>query len=164
MADDIEIKVTGLSELQAALEKLGKDEGRAIVREGLKAGGTAMQEAMMEMSSSAVHGEPGVFLSQKSSWSRSVRMTRGDELAGVTRVRPKGSLPETHTALGIGMQKKGTKYHRSLIYLVKLLEFGPSGGLPRGQGKFPVMTAGFESNQDKFLARVINVIRDRLKL
>jgi hypothetical protein len=157
---DIEINVTGFKELQAALEKLGGDEARAIVREGLKAGAIALQDAMM-IGSSTLKGEAGAMLRERSSWSKSVRM-KGD-LVGVTRVRPKGSLPEIHTGTGKGMQGKGVRYRRSLAYLVKIAEFG--GGHPADNwGRHFPMTSGYESNIGSILDRVISVIKERLKI
>lgn len=162
MSEDFTVEITGLSELQANLEKLGTDEARAIVKEGLQAGGKDLQKAMVEGATS-VKGEPGELLRSTSSWSRRVSMTRGDDLAGVVRVGPKGHLSKTHTAKGGGMQPKGNVYKRSLAYIVKLLELGgrdPAYNLGRS---FP-MTGGFESHKDELLDRIISVIRERLKL
>lgn len=44
--DDIEINVTGLSELQDKLERLAGETSRAIVRDGLSQGGDALRNAM----------------------------------------------------------------------------------------------------------------------
>jgi hypothetical protein len=96
-------------------------------------------------------------------WSKRVKMTRGDELAGVVRVGPRGSLPEQHKGTGRGMQGRGRLYQRSLAYLVKLMEFG--GGKPSENiGRSHPMTSGFESHKDNMLAAIIERIKERLKL
>jgi len=161
MADEFSFEVKGLKELQAKLEELGTTEARTIVREGLKAGGAALQQAMVEGSTS-VPGEPGQLLRSTTSWSKRVTMLK-DALAGIVRVRPKGELSHTHTSKGHGMQPKGHRYHRSLAYLVKLAEFG--GNDPAyNVGKSHPMTSGFESHQDGLLNAIIATIKERLKL
>lgn len=165
MPDDMTVEIEGLDELEAALEKLAGTESRSIVRAGLYAGSTAIVESMTSAGGS-VPGEPGQKLGDKHNWSKSTRMTRGDELGGVVHVRPKGSLDELHTGEGSPktyFQPKGKKYKRSLAYLVKLMELGSGGGKYDGP-RFPIMTATFSSNKDSYLERIIGVIRERLKL
>ena len=93
-------------------------------------------------------------------------MLRGDELAGQVKVRPTGALPEIHTGEGstrFMYQPKGKKYHRSLKYMVRLLEGLSGGGVYHGI-RNPFMTSYFDSNHEKFVERVIEVIKERLKL
>jgi len=159
--DDIEVSMTGLSELQAALENLGGTEAKAIVRDGLSQGGDALRVAMMVQGASA-KGEVGTALQQKTSWSKATHMD--DDLAGTVRVGPKGALPDLHVARGGGMQPKGKLYRRSLNYIVRLLEFGgrdPAGNL--GPRTMP-MTTGYETYKGAVLEKVVAVIKERLGL
>ncbi len=163
MSDDVTVKITGLSELQAKLEQLAGDEARAIVKDGLSQGGDALRQAMMVSTASVFSGEPRQVAGQQSSWSKSVKLD-GD-LAGVVRVSPKGSLPELHKSYGRGRQPKDKLYRRSLRYLIALCEFGPQGGKERGAlGRKTPMTSGFETYRGAVLERVVEVIKSRLKL
>src|SRR5208337_4297494 len=159
------VDIAGLDELEKALENLAVTESRKIVRAGLYAGSTEIVSTMCA-AGAGVPGEPGQLLREKGHWSKSTRMTRGDALAGVVHVHPKGSLPEEHTGMGspdFFYQPKGKKYKRTLAYLVKLMELGGSGGWYKGP-RFPIMTATFSSSKEKYIDRVIAVIRERLKL
>ena len=163
--DTMTVSIEGLEELEKALESLSGTESRKIVRAGLYAGSVSIVTSMTQAGSS-VPGEPGQMLGDKSHWSKSTRMTRGDELAGVVHVKPKGALSEEHTGTGnpkFVYQPKGKKYKRSLAYLVKLMELGGSGGRYTGS-RFPIMTSTFSSNKETYIERVIAVIRERLKL
>jgi hypothetical protein len=161
--DDVEVEVTGLAELQSALERLGGADARAIVREGLSQGGDALRNAMQVNTAASFTGEPGRVAAQQSSWSKSTKMS--DDLAGVVRVGPKGSLPDIHVSRGRGRQPLGKIYRRSLSYLIRLCEFGPQGGKEHGAlgRKFP-MTGGFMAYRGAVLERVISVIKTRLNL
>jgi len=161
--EDISIEVSGLAELQKQLEKLGGQAAKDIVRDGLREGGDALRGAMMVSTASAFSGEPAAIARNQKSWSRSVKMY--DDLSGVTRVGPKGKLPPLHKSYGHGMQPKDKIYRRSLAYLIKLCEFGASGGKERGAlGRKTPMTSGFESYKGAVLERVVSVIKERLKL
>lgn len=161
--DDITVSIDGLEELERRLTDMATADSRKIVRAGLYAGSAAIVESMVGAGGS-IPGEPGQLLSDKHSWSKSTRMTRGDELAGIVHVKPKGALSEEHTGEGSPkhtFQPKGKKYHRSLKYLVKLMELGGSGGNYNGP-RFPIMTATFASNKDAYISRVIERIREGL--
>jgi hypothetical protein len=161
MADDFEVKITGLSELQAKLEELATTDARAIVKDCLNAGAIELKTAMVEGSHS-VPGEPGAMLRDTSNWSKRVKMEKED-LAGTVRVGVKGSLPDTHTSKGHGTIPKGNRYRRSLAYILRLLEFGgrdPAYNL----GHSHPMTSGFESHQSELLAAIVARIKTRLKL
>lgn len=162
--EDVTVEITGLSELEDALERLGGEQARTITKEGLKQGGVALQEAMMVECSADVKGEARQLLTQKSGWSKSVKM-EGD-LSGRVRVGPKGSLVELHVARGHGRQPKGHIYRRSLKYLVKLMEFGGNSDDARALnvGRTAPMTRGFEVYKGAVLERVIAVIKDLLQL
>lgn len=166
MAEEVmTVSIEGLEELEKALTNLAGTESRKIVRAGLYAGSTEIVASMTAAGGSAP-GEVGQALSDKSNWSKSTRITRADELGGEVHVRPKGALDELHTGMGSPKtyyQPKGKKYHRSLMYLVRLMELGGSGGKYSGS-RFPIMTSTFSTNKDTYIARVISVIRERLKL
>jgi len=168
MSEDVEVSITGLSELQTALENLAGKEAKAIVRDGLSQGGDTLREEMMDECSRDLKGEPSTVAGQKSSWSKSTRM--GDELSGTTRVAPKGKLVRLHKALHHkvwhkGMQPFGAFYFRSLNYLLRLAEFGAQGGKERGLiPRSAPMTRGFEGGKGRVLDKVVAVIRERLHL
>ena len=160
--DDITVNISGLDALQSALEQLGGGDARAIVKDGLSQGGDALRSAMQVSSSASFTGEPARVAAQKSSWSKSTRVA---DLAGTVRVAPKGSLPDLHVSLGKGRQPKGRIYRRSLAYLLRLAEFGTSGGKQRGGIKRSMpMTRGFEQYKSAVLEKVVEVIKQRLKL
>jgi hypothetical protein len=156
MADDfITTEVKGLAELQASLEQLPAEIGRACVKDALTAGGKAMQQAMIEGSTS-IKGEAGERLRTLSAWSRTVKML--SELAGRVRVGPKGSLDEPHKSRGKGMQPLGRIYERSLAYIVKMAEF--SGKNPAvNVGRSTPMTSGWESHTSE----IQDAVTDSLK-
>jgi hypothetical protein len=161
MSEDV--TVTGLSELQTALERLGGEEARAIVKDGLSEGGDALRDAMRVSTASVFTGEPRQVAAQQSSWSKSTKME--SDLSGVVRVGPKGSLADLHVSKGKGRQPLNKIYRRSLRYLIALCEFGSSGGKERGAlgRKFP-MTGGFETYRDALVERVAEVIKQHLGL
>jgi len=161
--DDIEVTVSGLSELQDKLERLAGETSRAIVKDGLSQGGEALRGAMQLNTSASFTGEPARVAAQQSSWSKSTRME--SDLSGRVRVAPKGSLVDLHVSRGKGRQPKGRIYRRSLAYLIKLAEFGSSGGKDRGSIKHSMpMTKGFEMYKNALLERVIDVIKSHLPM
>ena len=160
MADGITVNVQGLDKLQAALEDLGDKQAKAIVRDGIRAGGKAAVEAFVQ-SAAGVHGEPGDLLRNPKSWKMRYKSIRA-ALAGSVKISATGSLPEQHKGTGRGIQPKGKIYRRSLAYLVKLLELGSAGGTYRGQ-RYPVMTSGFETSRSTILDRIIGVIQQKLE-
>ena len=158
--DAVTCEVKGLDQLQAALEDLGDKQAKAIVRDAARAGGQVAVAAFVQ-SAGGVHGEPGELLRNPKSWKMRYKSVK-DALAGSVTIRATGTLPETHKGTGRGIQPKGRLYHRSLAYLVKLLELGSGGGEYRGQ-KYPVMTSAFESSQQTILDRIISVIQQKLE-
>jgi hypothetical protein len=93
MSDEtITVEVLGLPELMSKLEDLATNEAKKIVRAGVGAGATAIVKGMTETGSMA-GGEVGELLSQTSSWKKSTRSSRGDDLSATATVKPKGSLP-----------------------------------------------------------------------
>ncbi len=160
---DEEVEITGLDQLQDRLERLGGDEAREIVKEGLSEGGDALREVMRISCADAFTGEPRQVAAQQSSWSKSARME--SDLSGTVRVGPKGSLVDLHVSRGHGRQPLNKIYRRSLRYLIKLAEFGSSGGKERGDiRRSTPMTSGFESYKNAVLEKVIEVIQKRLGL
>jgi len=158
MSDEtITVDVLGLPELMSKLEDMATNEAKNIVRAGVGAGATAIVKGMTETGSMA-GGEVGELLSQTSSWKKSTRSSRGDELSAVATVKPKGSLPHLRVGTGHGIQPKGNRYHRSLAYLVRLLELGPAAK------RAPVMTAGYEASKGNVLDAIADKIRERLGL
>jgi hypothetical protein len=159
--EDIEVTITGLSDLQDSLERLGTVEAKAIVKQGLSEGGEAFRGAMM-IEGSTNKAELGQALGQKANWSKSVKL--GEELSGRVRVAPKGSLPDLHVARGGGMQPKGHIYRRSLAYIVKMMEFGGRDARAANVGRTAPITRAFETYKGAVLERVIAIIRERLNL
>jgi hypothetical protein len=153
-------EIKGLDELQRKLSDMGK-ECKPIVREGLKAGASEFQNGIMEMGG-GVGGELGAQLGVRKTWKIKTKV-RSDEVAGTATVQPTGSLPELHHSFGHGKQPKGKWYHRSISYMVKLMEFGGGGGDYHGP-RLAVMTGGFESSRNRALDAVIAKIKERLKL
>ncbi|HUC30019.1 MAG TPA: hypothetical protein VMR80_10560 [Candidatus Acidoferrum sp.] len=158
--DAVTCEVKGLDQLQAALEDLGDKQAKAIVRDATRAGGKAAVDAFVQ-SAGGVHGEPGEMLRNPMSWKMRYKSIR-DALAGSVKISATGTLPETHKGTGRGIQPKDRLYHRSLAYLVKLLELGSGGGAYRGQ-RYPVMTSAFDSNQQNILDKMIAVIQAKLE-
>lgn len=159
--DNVTVTIRGLDELQATLEDLGTKEAKAIVRAGLKDGAKEVQQGIAAVGTSAP-GEIGEKMGQPSTWKISTSL-RSNDLAGTARIKPHGSLDDLHHSKGIGRQPKGSWYHRSIVYLLKLQEFGPSGGKYHGS-RLPVMSAGFESSKQKALDKIIATIKERLHL
>jgi hypothetical protein len=161
--DDVTVNISGLDDLQAALEKLGGEQSRAIVKDGLSEGGNALRGAMQVNTAASFTGEPARVAAQQSSWSKSTKMS--DDLAGVVRVSPKGKLVDLHVSRGRGRQPLGRIYRRSLAYLIRIAEFGTSGGKERGSIKHSMpMSRGFEMYKSAVLEKVIEVIKSRLPL
>jgi hypothetical protein len=163
MSDDVTFEMTGLDELQKALEKLGNEAGRDIVKDGLSQGGDVLRDAMRVNTAASFIGEPKTVAAQQSSWSKSTKME--EDLAGTVRVAPKGKLVDLHVSRGHGRQPLGRIYRRSLAYLVKLAEFGSSGGKERGLIKHSMpMSRGFEQYKSVVFDKVIEVIKSALPL
>ena len=166
MADDMEVSIDGLEELEAKLQELAGPVAKDCVRKGLNAGGEAIRDALSEMGASA-QGEIGQLLGDRKSWSKYVRAK--DDLSGNVRVQAKGTLSDEHlTTWSYWSQHikglKGKPYHRTLNYLVRMMEgLSSGGGSVRGLSRLPVMTAGFESNKDKIIDRVRAAIEERVE-
>jgi len=154
MNENFSCEVTGLDKLQAALEDLGDKQAKAIVRDATRAAGKDCVQALVE-SSGGVHGEPGDLLRDPKSWKMRYRSIKG-ELAGSVKIFATGSLPKERVGTGKGKQPKGRLYHRSLAYLVKLMELGPTGQ------RYPVMTSAFDSHASNFIDKIVQVIQQKL--
>ncbi len=159
MANEITVEVKGLDQLQAALEDLGDKQAKAIVRDVTRAGGKVAIDAFVQ-SAGGVHGEPGNLLRDPKSWKQRYKSISG-ELAGSVKVFASGSLPKERVGSGRGIQQRGNVYHRSLSYLVKLLELGSASG--SGGQRYPIMTAGFDGSQQTILDKIISVIQAKLE-
>ena len=122
---DSSITISGVDEINAALDELTIKAERAVLREGMKAAADQVVGSM-QAAGSACPGEIGEALADPGSWTRGISILSGH--AAKLSVRPKGSLPEKHTDTGKGRQPKGHMYQRSLEYLLNLMEFGPKVG------------------------------------
>jgi len=162
MSENFTVKISGLSELEDALAKLGNDEAKAIIKDGLKAGAACSVKSICDTAPSGATGD----LKLAKNWKVTTSI-KPELLAGRARIKPTGK--EEHERIGRGRSKtndtwrgqpKGKPYHRSHAYIVKLMEFGSALGAT--VRKFPVMTAGFASGANKSMDAIVDTIKDRL--
>ncbi len=92
-------------------------------------------------SAGGVHGEPGDLLRNTKSWKMRYKYIRNAFTRHV-KISATGTLSEEHKGTGRGIQPKGKIYHRSLAYLVKLMELGSGGGNYTGQ-RYSIHDFGF---------------------
>lgn len=164
---DSSIEIHGIDEINAKLEEMTVKAERSVLREGMKAAADVVTGAM-QAEGSAAPGEIGEALADPGSWSRSISIRAGH--SAETKIGPKGALPEVHvgrgatkTKTGWRGQPKGSRYRRSLQYLIKLMEFGGqdnAANLPKSNP----MSTGFQKSQDNAVQAFITNLKDSLDL
>ena len=149
----IEVKITGLDELQRVLEEMPKDVARRALRGGLKAGSEIVRQRMVENAPKA-----SGFLSEH--FNVKVRI-RSNELVGTAHIGPAG---KTYYP-GKGAKEKGVRTGKHpnkggltpVASVARFLEFGTS----RMSAK-PFLRPAFESTKDSVLSTIINSLRDAI--
>lgn len=142
----IDVKITGLQELQRVLENMPKDVAKKIIRSTLKEAGEEMRESM----AAAAPKESG-FLSQH--FNVKLRIS-GDDIMGTAFIGPAGKMyypkrgsKEIGVATGKHPHKGGLV---PVASVARFLEFGTSR-----MAAHPFMRAVFEGHKDIALKHII---------
>ena len=162
------IEITGVSEINAKLEEMTTKAERSVLREGMKAAADVVTGSLQAEGSTAP-GEIGEALADPGSWTRSISIRSGH--SAETKIGPKGALPEVHVGRGATKtekgwrgQPKGRRYHRSLYYLLEMMEGirtkDNAANLPQSHP----MSPGFQRSQSNAVQAFISNLKDRLGL
>jgi|SRR6267378_4518929 len=145
----VEIKLSGLDQLQKALTEEQPKRAKSILRSALTAAGNIIRDAMVRN----VPKDSGL-LSENIGVKTSTRGS--DELRGAAFIGPKGKA--FYPARERGLGKKG-RSRMPVVTIARVLEFGTSEMQAR-----PFMTQSFEQEKGRALDKIISVIREKLGL
>lgn len=156
MSDDLEVKFTGLVELQQALEELPEKVAKKGVRNSLKAAAEPIQNGMVQLAPR----DTG-FLAEH--FSTKISMTK-DALAGTAYIGPQGKIDYPAYASGAyrivrnakGKIKKVGKI--AVATIARFLEFGTYK-----MAKKPFMTQAFEVNKGRALDNMISSLNSAVE-
>lgn len=151
MAEEfLEVKITGLDEVQKALEELPEKVARKNLRAALKAGANVIKAGQMAM---APH-DTGFEQEHIDIRTR----LRGDELAGTAYIGPNRKIvrPERLNKAA----KSGKPWRQWTAEMVaKFFEFGTSK-----MAKKPFLTQGYENSKERAVEVVVQFLKDKLGL
>jgi hypothetical protein len=162
------IEITGIEAINAKLEEMTVKAERSVLRDGMKAAADVVI-GNLQAEGSAAPGEIGEILADPASWSRSISIRAGH--SAETKIGPKGALPEIHvgrgatkTVSGWRGQPKGSRYRRSLFYLLEMMEGirtkDNAANLPQSHP----MSTGFQRSQSNAVQAFITNLKDKLGL
>ena len=151
MADQVTVQISGLEELQKALEQLADKTGTQTVRAAARAGGTVIKN---EMVLQAPHGETNTLADPKN-FTVGTRKQTGEPLAVTALIGPNNRKIIYPRTVG---KTKGIP--RTAAFISKLLEFGSA----TRSAKKAFITAAFEVSKNKAVDRVIEVLKEKLNL
>ena len=144
----IEVKISGLDQLQKALQQEQPKKAKSILRSALTAAGKIVRDAMVRNAP-----KDSGLLSENIGVKTSVR---GNEISGAAFIGPRGRAfyPAREKSLG----KKG-RSRMPVVTIARFLEFGTSEMTAR-----PFMTQSFEQEKSHALEKIIAIIREKLGL
>ena len=153
----VTVKVSGLKEIQEALEQQIPKKAKAGVREGLLAGGNLFKDSVVR----AAPKDTGL-LAKNIDLKLSIK--GGTNVAGAAYIGPKGHVdyPLAGGTFKTKANRKGRMYKVGRIPAVtvaRFLEIGTSK-----MGAKPFMTQAFESAKDLVLFRVVKALKEALGL
>lgn len=155
MSDIVEVKITGMDELQKKLEELPKKIGDNIFRRALKSAAKIVINAMV-----ALAPKDTGFLSEH--FGTRTRIQR-QNIAGSIFIGPEGKIdyPDTDGGYRVKINAKGNtrKVGRvSVVSVARFLEYGTVK-----EKKVPFMSQAFEATKEQALNQIIDAIKDALK-
>lgn len=167
MADIVSVNITGLKELQEALEKELPKDARLAMRIALSAGGGTVKDAMQSGAPVEVAGQNSGFLREHIKVKTIIKNggLTGKALVGPTRdpyPKREGKLGTVTLRTGSGkivqfMSKKAGQVTAAMV--AKWLEFGTTK-----MAKHPFLTKAYESSKQDALDRIIRKLKDGLHL
>lgn len=165
MPNWVEVKISGLDELQRKLEELPPKVAQKVIKEGVRDGAEIVRDAFI-----AAAPEPESYnqsdrrkkpdedgrtilghLRDLKSWKIKFR-GRAEDYAGSAFVGPSNAILETRTS----GETKGLP--RTASFIVKMLEFGS-----RTRSAHPFATSAWESVKQKVLDKIIDSLREALE-
>ncbi len=150
MANEIVVTISGLDQLQKALEELPQKVAKKDLRAALKAGANVIKQATMAL----IPVETGFEQSHIDIRTR----LRSDELAGTAWVGPNSKIVRPERIGKVGRNGKPWRAW-SAAMIGRFLEFGTSR-----KSKNPVFTQGFEVSKSAAVDAVAQKLRDLLGL
>jgi HK97 gp10 family phage protein len=147
MSDFLEVKISGLDELQKSLEQLGDKAGLKTLRAAGRAGGEAIRDEMVLQAPK----DSGLLAEHHDV---KTRKQRGEPLALTVTIGPNNKTV-------IHKQDKGRTagLPRTARALAAMLEWGTSKMV-----KKPYLTRAYEVAKTKAVDRVIEVLKEKLGL
>lgn len=167
MADIVSVNITGLKELQEALQEAQPKQARLAMRIALSAGGGTVKNAMQQTAPVEVAGQHPGFLRDHI---KVKTIVKNGGLTGTALVGPtKDPYPSRVGKLGTVTLKTGSGKLVSFLsakagqvtaaLVAKFLEFGTSK-----MSKHPFLTQAYESSKQDALDRIIRKLKDGLNL
>jgi len=144
---DVTVTISGLDELEKALEAIDDKLATKYVREAVREGGKVVKAEMVTM---APRGETGLLAEH---FDVRTGKTKGEPRAVSAYIGP-NSREIIHTQSG----GKTSGLPRTAAFISRLLEFG-SIRMP----KHPFLTAAWEACKGRALDRMLEVLRNRLQ-
>ena len=160
------IEITGIEAINAALEEMTVKAERSVLREGMKAAADVVTGSLQAEGSKAP-GEIGDALADPGSSTRSISIRSGH--SAETKIGPKGALPEVHVGRGATKtekgwrgQPKGSRYRRSLFYLLEMMEGLRTRDNAKNLPQSHPMSTGFQKSQSNAVQAFITNLKDKL--
>lgn len=150
MAETVTVRISGLSELQSALEKLPQKVAKKDLRAALKAGANVIRKAQ-----AALAPEETGF--EESHIDIRTRL-RGDELAGTAWIGPNNKIVRPERIGKVGRKGKPWRQWTAMM-VARFLEFGTTR-----HSKKPFLTQGFETSKSAAVDAIVQKLRDLLGL
>jgi len=151
--DAVTVKITGLAELQKALEEVPKEVSKKVLRKSLTAAAKVVREAMVDHAPKDTGFLEDHFNIKFKSHKR--------DIAASAFIGPDGKAVYPKQ-LPKGMQGPNAANSRQrtikVVSVARFLEFGTSK-----MGAKPFMTQGFENAKDNALEIIIDGIKDALE-
>ena len=151
MSDELEVKITGLSELEERLKQLPSKLGKRIVRRCLRAGANVIRQAMIDRAPKRTG-----FLAEH--FSIKTKLGRHDEISGQAFVGPNTMQypqEEAKRVMKMLFDKVKTTARVSAANVARWLEFGTR----KMSGKH-FMTIAYETSKQEALDKMLEELRD----
>jgi HK97 gp10 family phage protein len=144
MANEITVNISGLDDLQKALEAIDDKLATKVIRDAVRAGGQEVKAEMVTMAPKDT-GWESEHIDVKTS------KVKGEARAVSAFIGPNGKVVRPRD----GGKTQGLP--RTASFLGLLQEFGSAT-----RAKHPWLTASWEISKDRALDRIIDVLRERL--
>lgn len=151
-APAIELKITGLNELQKVLEEFPRKVARNGIRKSLMAGGHIMEEEMVTLAP-----EDSGFM--KGHFGHRIKLLKGGDVGGRIYIGPEGKIdyPDRDGGYREKTNRKGDTYkvgRISVASVARYFQFGTVKMAPK-----PFLTQAWESKKEAALNAMVDTLR-----